>query len=320
MVILMKRWMKKNRSKGLLSLFFLFIFSGCASKMPVTWEARVVNHQPNEVDLVYNEYGNNANKTLLFLHGFGESRYTWRFIVGELSKKYHIVIVDLKGFGESPKNEDDSYSVYDHAHIINGFIIKHHLNNLTIVGRSFGGGIALVLALMQGENLLQKKRIEGLILIDSMSYQQQLPSMLKTLNRPIIGYLGIHLLSNEWMAKEAYRYAFTNDSLISKDSVDYSVKMLSLPNAKYAYLQTVNTLIPDDIATMEKKYSTITLPTLLLWGRDDVSIRLDKAYRLHRALPHNKLIILRGVGHMPQEEVPLKVIKAIDDFMETSLK
>jgi len=302
--------------KKLILILILILFIGCSSKTPITWERRVVHSHINPVNLAYDEYGKENNQTLLFLHGFGESRYTWRFITKPLSKKYHLVTVDLKGFGESPKTEDEDYSVYDQAKLIENFIEKRGLKNLTIVGRSFGGGVALVLALMQ-EKKMFKHNINRLILINTMSYKQHLPSMMWLLQKPIIGYLGIHLLSADTIALEAYNFAFSNDKLIPKDSVTQSAKMIDLPNAKYAYKQTVDYIIPDDIAKVEKEYKDIKLPTLIIWGKDDVSIPYRFGKRLHKDISNSQLVILKGVGHMPQEESPKRVIDIIERFMAT---
>ncbi len=294
-------------------ILITIIFVGCTPKNPVTWDSRVANSHIKPLNLAYNEYGKEHNQTILFIHGFGESKYTWHFIVKPLANKYHIITIDLKGFGESPKTEDEDYSVYDQAKLVQEFMEKKGLKKLTIVGRSFGGGVALVLALMQERGVL-KTKIDKLILIDTMSYKQNLPSMMWLLQKPIIGYLGIHLLSADTIAKEAYNYAFSNDSLIPKESIEQSAKMIDLPNAKYAYKQTVDYIVPDDIAKVQKKYRDIKIPTLIIWGRDDVSIPYRFGKRLHRDIENSKLIILDGVGHMPQEEAPKKVIEAIEEF------
>lgn len=296
-------------------ILLILIINGCAVKSPVTWEKRILKSESNaSVALSYSEYGHKEKRTLLFLHGFGESKETWRFLVPKLAQHYHLVLLDLKGFGISPKVEDDAYSVYDQARVVANFIKEKNYDDLTVVGRSFGGGVALVLALMQEDRVIEE-RISKLILINSMSYRQNLPSMLKTLNQPIVGYLGIHLASNDWMAEEAYRFAFYNNELIPKESVEYASYVLSTPLAKYVYLQTVEQLIPDDIAQIEKRYKNIKIKTLILWGREDVSINVRNAYKLHRDLRHSRLKIFNRVGHMPNEEVPQKVVREILKFM-----
>ena len=298
-------------------MVILLFFSACSTKIPVTWKARIVSSKVKPLSLAYFEYGDPKNETLLFLHGFGESKETWRFLVPKLSQKYHLVLLDLKGFGQSPKVEDHAYSVYDQAKEVANFIKHKKLKEITVVGRSFGGGVTLVLALMQKDKLISKN-IKRLVLINSMSYNQNLPSMLKTLNQPIIGYLGIHLISNSWMAQEAYRFAFYNNDLISKESTAYAASILSMPLAKYVYLETVDQLVPDDIQKIQRRYKEISLPTLILWGKEDVSIRVYNAYKLHRDLRNSKLKIFSKVGHMPNEEVPEKVVSEILKFMEAN--
>lgn len=303
----------------MLKLFFKFIpfvfFLGCTTKVPITWEKRVLHKEVKPLSLVYSEYGDKSKKTLLFLHGFGENRYTWRFLVPTLAQDYHLVMVDLKGFGASPKPKDDDYSIYDQAHLIYTFIKEQKLKDVTLVGRSFGGGVSLVLALLQEDKLIEKK-IEKMILINSISYKQNLPSMMEMLNYPVIGYLGIHLLSNDYMAREGYRYAFHNDDLIPQESVDIASNYLTFPRAKYAYLKTVEQLVPADIEVIQERYKEITLPTLVLWGKEDVSIWVEKAYRLHKALKNSKLKIFPNVAHAPQEEIPKLVSDEIIKFME----
>jgi len=305
--------------KKLFLLLILFLFVGCSTKSPITWDKRIVHSSIKPLALAYDEYAIDKSKTLLFLHGFGESRFTWRFLIKPLSQYYHIITVDLKGFGESPKTEDEDYSVYDQAKIVQKFIEQKRLTNLTIVGRSFGGGVALVLALMQEKHML-KNKIDRLILINTMSYKQPLPSMMRLLQKPIIGYLGIHLLSAKTIATKAYTYAFSNDELIPQQSIDKSAQLIDMPNAKYAYKQTVDYIIPDDIAKIEKEYKDIQIPTLILWGKDDVSISYRFGIKLQRDLPHSYLILFRGVGHMPQEEAPYKVITEIERFMNTKFR
>jgi len=308
--------MQRNYKKLLFLLSYIFIFIGCSQKTPITWEERIINSKMDYLPLYYDEYGDKSNKTILFLHGFGENHHTWRFLVSKLAAKYHLIMLDLKGFGDSPKLKDKAYSVYDQALLVNEFIKKEKLKDITLVGRSFGGGVALIMALIQ-ENKLADKNIEKLVLINSMSYKQNLPSMMETLNQPIIGYLGIHMLDNKWIASEGYRFAFYDDSLIPKESVDATAAYLTFPLAKYAYLETVHQLIPDDISIIEKKYAEITLPTLILWGKEDVSISVKKAYRLKSELRNSRLKVLPHVGHMPQEEKPNVVSDEILKFMES---
>jgi pimeloyl-ACP methyl ester carboxylesterase len=137
-------------------------------------------HPLDQASLYYETHG--TGDPILFLHGFGANIYAWRHIVAPLSKHYQLILVDLKGFDASPKPDDKKYSISDQADLISQFIVKHNLKNLTIVGHSFGGGVALLTAIQLSEN--GSNRLSALILIDSIAYKHPSP-YLSELSEPL---------------------------------------------------------------------------------------------------------------------------------------
>jgi pimeloyl-ACP methyl ester carboxylesterase len=138
---------------------------------------KLVSNTLETSDLYYEVFG--TGDPILFLHGFGANIASWSYIVSLLSKQYKLILVDLRGFGASPKPIDNKYSIKDHAFSIYEFVQKHDLKNLTIAGHSLGGGVALITALRlinDGQN-----RLSSLILIDSVGYRQILPAFLNFL-------------------------------------------------------------------------------------------------------------------------------------------
>ena len=97
------------------------------------------------VNLYYEEQG--KGPPVLLLHGFGASTFTWRHVAPDLAETHRVIAVDLKGFGQSDKPFDERYSVSDQAELLAQLIEDKDLRDLTIVGHSFGGGVALRLAL-----------------------------------------------------------------------------------------------------------------------------------------------------------------------------
>ncbi len=71
----------------------------------------------------YQEYGNEINKHILFIHGLGSSSLIWRDIPQALSTYYHTIIVDLVGFGFSDKPRVD-YNVEYFCNFIKKFLDK----------------------------------------------------------------------------------------------------------------------------------------------------------------------------------------------------
>ena len=243
------------------------------------------------------------------LHGFGSSGYSFHYLTDELSKKYQTISVDLKGFGDSPKPDDGHYSVYDQAVLVESFIKKHHLKNITLIGHSYGGGVALSLA------LLNPKLIKKMVLIDSAAYKQYIPSMMRDTQIPIVGALGFYLLPASYEMSESYDYLFYDKSKIEKKTLDIMAKNLQKTNAKTVFLSAVKDLIPEDIDEVSKRYKSITIPTLLIWGDKDVVVRKTTGYRLRRDLKNSKLKIIKNCGHIPHEEKPQEVLNYLSDFL-----
>src|SRR6266480_1953222 len=83
---------------------------------------------------------------ILCLHGLGASMFSWRHLIAPLSRNNQLILVDFKGCGKSPKPKDTHYSIEEHTDEIYKLIIGENLTNLTLMGNSLGGAIALLLA------------------------------------------------------------------------------------------------------------------------------------------------------------------------------
>ena len=310
-------------------LVFLLLLNGCATVSPVTWKERVegaigsdvgnsagVNGekqkkiQTSPIDLHYEEQG--EGDVILMLHGFGESSFTWRYLVKDLAKKYRVIRLDLKGFGKSPKPKDGRYSIYDQAVVVNQFIKKHELNNITLVGHSLGGGVALALTLIAEKEAWQ---VDRLIVLDAAAYRQTLPSMMRQLKNPLVGNVGIHFVSPYYQARKAYEFSFFDNKKIPLEGVRESAQNFAQEGSRYVYVQSVRQLIPDDIESVSAQYKTIKQPTLVIWGYHDEVVSRRYARRLHRDINNSELKLIKRAGHMPHEERPKTVLKVMEAFL-----
>jgi pimeloyl-ACP methyl ester carboxylesterase len=98
-------------------------------------------------------------KPLLFLHGGRVRALTFKKTLEELSKDYMVIAPDIPGYGDS-STPDKVWSYEDYGKYFNTFLKELNLKNVTVVGYSMGGGIALNLA---GHSSLVKR----LVLVDS---------------------------------------------------------------------------------------------------------------------------------------------------------
>jgi pimeloyl-ACP methyl ester carboxylesterase len=265
------------------------------------------------LDLHHKIYG--AGNPVLCIHGFGASLFSWRNFVGPISAHYQLILIDLKGSGNSPKPADSHYSIQDHADLVYKFILDHDLKNLTLVGNSFGGALALLLSLMLIDTA--PGRLRALILIDPGAFKQFIPGYVKLIGVPIIGAAVVYLTPAKFMAKSILKLAYYDPRKISKDQIAAYAAPLAAPGGKHALLETGKRIIPPNIDELTARYKDINVPTQIIWGRQDKIISPEAADLLHAAIPGSKLEWIDQCGHVPQEERPKATVPLVLSFLGT---
>jgi pimeloyl-ACP methyl ester carboxylesterase len=276
----------------------------CASMMISALETS------SSVNLHQKEYG--IGDPILCIHGLGANIFTWRHFVTHFPQTNKLILVDLKGFGASPKPFDTHYSIEEHANDIYRLILRDDLKRLTLVGNSLGGGIALLVAMRLCEQ--DPTRLSKLILIDAGAYKEYLPGYLK-LMRSFLGKLIVYLPPSKLAARFVLRASYYDKNKITEEQVDAYAEPIASEGGRHALLQTARQCIPANSDEIITKLKSITVPTLILWGRHDGVIPLKVGERLDQDLPNATLEVLEQCGHIPQEEKPEETIATISHFM-----
>jgi pimeloyl-ACP methyl ester carboxylesterase len=267
------------------------------------------------VKLYYREEG--SGRPLLLIHGFGASTFTWRHLAPDLARDHRVIAVDLKGFGQSDKPFDSRYSVYDQAELLIQLIEDKDLRDLTLVGHSFGGGIALLLALEAKQRL--EGRISRLVLLDSIAYPQNIPVFFRMLDVPVVSQFGIRMVPPTVQTRVALKIAYFDDSKITPEDVEAYAAPLKTAAGKHAIIHSARQIVPADIAALSERYKTIELPTLIMWCDHDRIVPLEVGLKLRRTLPNSTLRLVEDCGHMPQEEQPALTLELLRGFLSGSL-
>lgn len=253
-------------------------------------------------------------KPIVFLHGFGGSGFSWRFLYPDLSRSYRLISLDLKGFRRSDKPLDDRYSILDHADLVAQFLEKKRLKNVTLVGHSFGGGVALATILKMRARA--PRRVNKLVLLDSVAYKQKLPLFIELLQAPVIALVGVTMIPPEIQTTAALKYAFYDDYRITKESILEYARPLYTIGGKYAAVTTARQIIPKNLEAYTRLYPTIKVPALIIWCKHDRVVPLINALRLEAELPRSRLRIISDCGHIPQEESPRETVRLIRKFVK----
>lgn len=262
-------------------------------------------------NILYKEiYG--SGDPILCLHGLGASMFSWRNLIAPLSQTHQLILVDFKGSGKSPKPRDGRYSIEDKADDIYNLIVTENWTNLTLVGNSLGGAVALMVAMRLGDQ--QPQRLSKLILIDSAGDQKYVPRHLWLL-RSLIGGPIMYLTPSKFAARMTLRTCYYEGAKASREQVAAYAAPMASKGGRYALLQTARQCIPANADELIAKAAHIRVPTLIIWGRQDRVIPLIVGELLSKLIPNSTLKVIEECGHIPQEEKPEETIALITEFL-----
>jgi len=249
----------------------------------------------------------------VLLHGYAATSYSWRHWAPRLAERGRVFLVDLKGFGDAPKPDDGRYSPADQAGFVVAFMKEQALENVTLIGHSMGGGIALltVLELLDAGD----PRIQRLILVAAAALRQRLPPFVALARRPRLSTSMLRLIGAELVVRVALRQCVYARKSVGADQVTEYARALATKDGIRAALDVGRQILPANIDEITRRYPEITVPTLLLWGDHDRVIPLWVGEKLAETLPSARLEVLERCGHMPPEELPDESWGAVERFL-----
>jgi pimeloyl-ACP methyl ester carboxylesterase len=263
--------------------------------------------------LINYEVTGSGRRTVVFLHGFAASIRNWDDVRASIPYTMNSVFLDLKGFGFSSKPTASDYTFNEQARIVRAFIEQHASGPVTLVGHSYGGGVALLTYLTlrsEGSN-----PIDSLLLIDSGGYSQQLPVFIKVLRLPLAKEF-LKAFSPRQQVKQSLHRAFHNPSLVTRDLIARYEFFYKLPGALNSFVQAAKQAVPPDHDAIERQFSSINVPTLVIWGEQDSIIPFRYASRFAHDIATSRLAAVPSCGHVPQEEQPAATAALIATFLE----
>ncbi len=258
------------------------------------------------VRIHYQEKGTGA--PLLLLHGFTSSTYSWKDVFEPLSKTFRVIAVDFKGFGFSGKPDGD-YSRRAQATLIAHLLDYLKIDQAWLCGNSMGGEIALNVA------LLNPQRVAGLILIDSGGVEVPGSGSLAPgyLLIPVVGRVLTALsLTSDKLVRQGLEKSFFDHAKVTDERVANYYRPLQTRAGQLAALRA-RTQAAD--FSIEQDLSRINVPTLIIWGAQDGIIPLEAGVKMSKLIRNSKLVILDSCGHLPQEEMPARVVDEVMSYI-----
>ncbi len=284
----------------------------------VNWEDFTdIHHAENsrfaEVDGAtahYQEFGDAANPTLILIHGYTASTYVWKTGAPRIADaNFHVIAVDLLGFGFSEKPAWFDYSIASQARMIVRLMNVLGIGRATLVGSSYGGAVASTVALDYPE------RVEKLVLVDAVINDNiKNRPILKLAAVPVFGEIvAPFLLDSKRFLKFRMRgtLAPENHHLITKDRINSVHRPLAAADAHHSVIATSRKW---DANRIEQDAYLITQPTLIIWGDSDTVIPIENGKYLFDSILNSRFVVFKNCGHIPPEENPDLFVDLVSGF------
>lgn len=261
-------------------------------------------------NVAYRDEGD--GEVLLLIHGIGGNSDCWRHLLPKLSTRYRVIAPDLLGHGQSDKPRGD-YSLGAFAVWLRDFLTALNIREVTVIGHSFGGGVALQFAHQHPEHCRR------LVLISSGGLGPDLGPLLRMMSLPG-AELVLPMLASRPVLKVAdvLRDRATSDGreVTRYGETTRALGALANRQSRSAFLRTLRSVVDHrGQAVCALNRLRADLPTMIIFGDQDRCIPVAHGYSAHRALPGSRLHVIAGAGHQPQVERPEDVVRFVDDFV-----
>lgn len=245
-----------------------------------------------------------AGPAVVLVHGFGASMDLWRGVQDALAVDHRVIALDLKGFGWTSRPEGD-YAPPAQATLVWHLLDQLGIDDVAIVGHSWGASVSLAMA------LAQPQRVRRIALYSAYVYEAQVPAFFRWARVDGVGEALFALYYRE-RAEDRAPLAYHDERFVTQTRVEHIEDELNRPGAVAAALATVR---GQRYADVERRYATITAPTLLLWGDDDRVTPLRFGRRLAREMPHADLQVFADCGHIPMIEAANQTTRVLAAFL-----
>jgi pimeloyl-ACP methyl ester carboxylesterase len=230
-------------------------------------------------------------EVLLLLHGLMGALSNWDKVIEEFKSEYRVIIPILPIY-DLPLL---TTGVKTLAKFVHKFVRYKQLTNITILGNSLGGHVALIYVLAHPES------VKSLVLTGSSGLYEN-------------AFGGTFPRRGSYdFVKEKVEYTFYDPNTATKELVDDVYRIVNDRHSVIRILSMAKSAIRHN---MNKDLRNIHMPVSLIWGKDDKITPPEVAVEFHKELPDSELHWIDHCGHAPMMEQPEEFNKVLKGFLE----
>ncbi len=252
--------------------------------------------------ITYLEGGNGP--TVLMIHGFGGDKDHWTRMSRYLTAGFHVIAIDVPGFGESSRIDGLAYNSGAQAERIEKFRDRLGIESMHLIGNSMGGMIATAYAHRFPQHT------QSLTLLDSGGIHSPDPSdlhyELESGRNPL-------LIEKRQDLDTLISFSFVNPPYIPSPILDVFYER----SAQYRkWNSEIFKEISDEGAVVQKALPSMTSPLLVIWGKNDRILDVSATQVIAEIRKDAKIHILDQCGHAPMLEKPETTAKIFVNFVK----
>ena len=252
-----------------------------------------------DIEVNYEEAG--TGFPLILVHGLNGDLTGWVLIMPEFSKHYRTVATDVRGHGGTSK-PDEPYSIQGFSEDLHEFMGKLKIPKAHIFGLSMGGAIAQQFALDHPE------KVRSLPLVSTFSYIDDHARLAFLRLKGSLAQGGYPAFFDE-----VVNLAFTPKYIAANPGPIAELKQKRIQiNSPVAIGRATDACLAFNL---KDQISKITIPTLVVSGREDVFTPVHLADQIHRSIRGSEWKILERVGHNLHIEAAPGLVQAVLDFL-----
>lgn len=257
-----------------------------------------------------------SGPALLLVHGVTAYSFAWRFVIHGLAHRYSVYAVDLPGCGFSQRDPRLPGTLASDAEHLLNFMDHLGIGQCDVLGTSRGGGAAIALAGLAAARG-ELHRIRRLVLSAPINPWSRIGQLRVRFLRTVPGRLYITYLEPRlpFVVKAFFRRLYGDPARIPSDSLaGYQAGWK--PEGSWRHLWNIVRSWMTDLKLIESALPLVkSVPALLIWGDRDVAVDPASAHELHRRWENSAMVTMKGVGHVPYEEVPREFNSVALDFL-----
>ncbi|XP_018417952.1 PREDICTED: monoacylglycerol lipase ABHD6 [Nanorana parkeri] len=255
--------------------------------------------------------------SILMLHGFSAHKDMWLAIAKFLPKNIHLICVDLPGHEGTTRSPLDDYSISGQVKRIHQFVESINLNKrpFHLVGTSMGGSVAGVYAAQYPKDLCSLTLIcpAGLQYPTASKFLKRLQDIKESgEENPKIPLIPSTAEEMEQMMKLCSYVRFKIPQQVLQGLID-----VRIPHNEFYKTLFLDLVAEKSRHILQENMDKITVPTQIIWGRQDQVLDASGAEVLSSAIPGSQVEILENCGHSVVMERPRKTAKLMMDFLSS---